>query len=287
MKFVIENFSTTNDTQSVYFANTLNEMGHKAITFDLSKNSIYDMIDIHQPDIYIANGSMISRDLLSYLENNDNNIDILFSVKDLNNNQIKALDQFCLDNNIQSSFFFTNVDKSNMPKIKHNIVSIKEAADLNLLNRKANLEYYIDKAIFVYNKNSISDCDGSYHNISTNPKIKDDVDIYLPEISLAPLYRFYNTIIFKDNIGYLPQPFFDAIIMGAKVYFDIKDENARLAFDSMVKKAFSEDVILDYNNSNKCEDFTNIIKHILEKHTNKKRAISLLSNIKKKETVES
>jgi hypothetical protein len=282
MKIVIENFSTTNDTQALYFASTLNKMGHETVVFDKSKSSIYDVMDRNQPDLYITHGLMISQELMFYLENNDHDLDIVFSINGMANEQIVGLDKFVKNNNINSSFFFTHTDKDKIPKINHNLVQIRSAADLNLLEQKPNIEYNIDKAVFVYNIESIKEYDESYHILTTNPNIKDAVDIYLPEISLGPLYRFYNTIIFRDHPGYLPQAFFDAIIMGAKTYFDIDDKDQREYFHSMITKTFKDGVSLDYNDVNKCVDFDNIIKHVLEKHTNKNRTNTLLSHIKKK-----
>jgi hypothetical protein len=282
MKVVIENFSTTNDTQALYFASTLNQLGHDATVFDRAKSSIYDVMDRNHPDLYITHGLMMSQELMFYLENNDSDLDILFSINGMTSDQIVGLDRFVNNAEINSSFFFTHFEKDKIPKINHNLVQIKCAADLNLLEQRPNIEYNIDKAVFVYSAESIKEYDGSYHTLTTNPNIKDSVDIYLPEISLGPLYRFYDTIIFRDNPGYIPQAFFDAIIMGAKVYFDIDDNAKREHFNEMVVKTFKDNISLNYNESNKCCDFNYITKHVLEKHTNKNRTTTLLSNIKKK-----
>jgi hypothetical protein len=282
MNIVVDNFSTTNDTQSLYIAHTLTELGHRVIVPNPSLDSIYDIMDKHNPDIYITHASVLSKDLIFYLENNPTcKTDMLLCVNTLQAEHIAAIDKFINTNNIKSSFFFTHSPVQNLPKLKNNVIALRSAADLNLLNKNPNVEYSIDKAIFVYNKESIKTYDGCYHIITTNSNIKNEVDICLPEVALGTLYKYYDHIIFRDNIGYLTQPFFDAIMMGAKVYFDIDDDDQKSHFETMIKQVFQDDIILNYNAHNKLNDFSKLKNHILEKHTNKNRVKTLLSNIKK------
>jgi hypothetical protein len=285
MKIVIENFSTSDDTQALYLTNTLKEMGHDAIIFDQTKNSIYDTLDTHVPDIYISHAFRLSQDLLFYLENNNKNIDILLNINGLKTGDISNFDKFFQEKGIESSFFFTSMSKQIIPKTYNNIVILHNAADLNLLQRQPNIEYHIEKAIFVYNKESIKEYDGSYHIITTNPNLKDVVDIYLPEMSLASLYQFYDEIIFRDFLGYLPQAFFDAIVMGPKVYFDVDDKDIQDSIDTLASKILKIDTSINYKSDNKLNNFTQLKEYVLEKHTNKNRTNTLLSNIKKRVSI--
>lgn len=282
MKIVIENYMNAEDTQALYFNNELRNYGHEVIIFDQSKNSIYDILDIHKPEIYISHAFRLSQDLLFYLENNKLDLDILLNINGLSKQDIENFDKFFAEKNINSSFFFTCANKNKLPKINHNILTINNAADINLINQTSNIEYYINKAIFVYDKDSIKNYEDDYHVITTNPKIKESVDICLPEISLAPLYKFYNTIIFRDFLGYLPQAFFDAIIMGAKVYFDLDNKDHQEEVTEICKKLLKLNSSLDYNTEDKLNDFTELKNYILEKHTSKNRTNTLISNIKKR-----
>lgn len=282
MKFAIENFATPDETQALYLTNTLKDMGHETILFDQSKQSIYDILDTHKPDIYISHAFRLSQDLLFYLQNNNLDIDILLNINGLKTEDINNFDTFFVEKNINSSFFFTCMNKNKLPQINHNIVSLHNAADLNLCSRKPNIEYHIDKAIFIYSQDSRKEYEGSYHNITTHPSLKDHVDICLPEISLASLYQFYDVLIFRDFLGYLPQAFFDAVAMGAKVYFDIDNEETQKEIDLLTNKLLKISSTLNYKSKDKLDNFTELRQHVLEKHTNKNRANTLISNIKKR-----
>lgn len=282
MKIAIENFSTTEDTQCLYLSNAFNVLGHESIIFDQTKTSIYDIFDSYKPDIYITHAFRFSKDVLYYIENNNYEIDILLNINNVTPSNVINFDKFFEEKNIESSFFFTSSGKKDIPKRNRNILSLSHAADINLLNISPSIEYSIDKAIFAFDKVGTKEYNGTYHIISNNPHIKDNVDIYLPEMSLAPLYKCYNEIIFTDFKGFFSQAFFDAIAIGSKVYFDIIEPQKIEDLNQSINKLFKEDFNLIYDNSDRLVNFTQLRNIILEKHSPLNRANSLLSNIKKK-----
>ena len=280
MKIAIENFSTTEDTQCLYLSDAFNSLGHESIIFDQTKNSIYDIFDSYKPDIFIAHAFRLSNDLLHYIENNNYDVDILLNISQVPAKAVVDFDQFFDEKNITSSFFFTSSDSKNLPKKNRNILSLRHAADTNLLKINPSIIYSIDKAVFISEKIDIKDYGETYHTITNNLQLKDIVDIYLPEMSLAPLYKFYKEIIFTDFNGFFPQAFFDAIAIGTKVYFDIVESQKIEELNRELNKLFKEDVNLIYSDENKLTNFTQLYNIVLEKHTPINRAKSLLSNIK-------
>jgi len=285
MKIAIENFSTTADTQCLYLSDAFNSLGHESIIFDQTKNSIYDIFDSYRPDIFIAHAFRLSNDVLHYIENNSCDLDILLNVSQIPTNTIINFDQLFDEKNITSSFFFTSSDSKDLPKRKRNILSLRHAADTNLLKMNPSIIYSIDKAIFLYDKIDVKDYGETYHTIANDPHLNDIVDIYLPEMSLAPLYKFYNEIIFTDFKGFFPQAFFDAIAMGTKVYFDIIETRKIEELNGALNKLFKEDVNLIYSDKNKLSNFTQLYNSVLEKHSPINRAKSILSNIKSGVTI--
>ena len=282
MKIAIENFSTTEDTQCLYLSNAFNSIGHESIIFDQTKTSIYDIFDSYKPEIYITHAFRFSKDVLYYIENNNYDVDILLNINNVTPSNVVNFDKFFEERNIESSFFFTSSGKKNLPKMNRNILSLSHAADINLLNIQPSIEYSIDKAIFFSDKVETREYEGTYHTISNNPHIKDNIDIYLPEMSLAPLYKCYDEIIFNDFKGFFNQAFFDAVAIGSKVYFDIIDPQKIDLLNTSINRLFKEDFNLVYSSSDKLNSFTQLRNIILERHSPINRANSLLSNIKKK-----
>lgn len=281
MNIVIDNYATSEDTQPLYFHNTLLSLGYESLLFDSKKDSIYDIFDKNNPDIYITHGYRITKDLIHYIVNNVCNTDILINIQGINSNNLLSISELFKNNNINSSFFFLNIDSNNLPTIKdRNIINICSAADINLLSQKNTIKYAVDKAIILTNKDSIKSYDGSYHNISMLESMKDDVDIVLPELMLAPLYSCYKNVIFRDFHGYIPQAFFDAIIFGCNVYFDIDDIQYSNAMDNLITKILKPEKSLNFNDENKLDDFTKLKDFVMEKHTNHNRIKTLLSNVR-------
>lgn len=283
MNIVIDNYTTTEDTQALYFNNSLLSLGYNSRLFESRRESLYDVFDKHQPDVYITHAFRITNDLLHYIVNNQAKIDVLVNVQGMNKENISNLSDTFNKNNIISSFFFLNTENNNISNIRdRNVINICSAADTNLLNQKNTITYKIDKAIILYNKESIKEYDGSYHNISMLESMKDLVDIVLPELMLAPLYSCYDEVVFRDFNGYLPQGLFDAIMFGCKVYFDIDDNKNRNELESMINKILKPEASLIFSDKNKLQDFTNLRAFVMEKHTNNNRTKTLLSNIRTK-----
>jgi hypothetical protein len=281
MKIVIDNYATSEDTQPLYFQNTLLSLGYESVLCDSKRDSTYDIFDKNNPDIYITHGYRITKDLIHYIVNNTCSTDILINIQEINNNEVLSISELFNNNNVNSSFFFLNTDNKNIPTIKdRNIINICSAADMNLLNQKNTMQYSINKAIMLTNKDSIKTYEGSYHNISMSESMKDVVDIVLPELLLAPLYSCYKNVIFRDFHGHIPQAFFDAIIFGCNVYFDIDDIQNRNNMNNLITKILKPKQSLDFNNEDKLEDFTELQNFVIEKHTNNNRVKTLLSNIR-------
>ncbi|NDG28566.1 hypothetical protein EB118_00485 [bacterium] len=283
MNFVIDNYTTSEDTQPMYFHQTLIEMDHKSYLCDSSKESVYDIFDRYKPDVYITHGHKISQDVIHYINNNENKIDVLINISAMSNEDVQKLSQFFFANNITSSLFFSYLDSDNLPKIKdRNIISLCNAADLNLLQRKNTIKFNVDIGVLVKTKNNIKEYDGIYHNISNYESLKDDVDFVLPELLLAPLYKSYKTIVLREFNGYLPQSLFDAIIFDCSVYFDLDNKDSLNKMNDTVSKILKTSKTLDINDNDRLIDFSELKTYILEKHTSKNRVKTLLSNIRTK-----
>ena len=95
---------------------------------------------------------------------------------------------------------------------------------------------------------------------------------------LKTLYTNYNEIVVADCNFSLNQCFFDALSLGCKVYYDVISENERQVVGNTVKKILG-DFDISYASQNKIDDFSEIQKIVLNKHTSSNRTKTLLSQI--------
>jgi hypothetical protein len=281
MNFAIDNYLTNEDTQCAFFNKSLIDLGHNCVLFDSQQSSIYDTFDKNNPDVYVTHGNKISNDLIHYIKSNDVNIDPLINIHKMLPQHIKILSDTFKKNEIKSSFFFTceSISESLKNSIDFNVIQISNCADSNLMSIQNSINYSIEKAIVYFNKSELKSYEGTYHNVG-NHKIE-GLDFFLPEMKLATLYKNYSTIIFRNISQYVPQGFFDAILSGCKVYYDIDNEDEEKAFESQVNKLFKPEKSLNFNSKDKLTDFSDIHNVVKDKHLDKNRTKTLLSNIRK------
>jgi len=281
MKFAIDNYLTNEDTQCAFLNKNLTDLGYQCVLFDSTQNSIYDTFDQHNPDIYITHGNKVSSDLIHYIKNNNADIDVLINIHKMIPEHIQILNNTFKQHQIKSSFLFTFEPLSESLKniIDFNIIQISNCADSNLMSIDNNLNYSIEKAIVYFSESDIKIYQGTYHNIGIYKL--DGLDFILPEMKLATLYKNYSEVIFRNISKYIPQGFFDAILAGCRVYYDIDNHEEEKVFESQINKLFKPEKSLNFNSKEKLKDFSDIQNLVKNKHLDTNRTKTLLSNIRK------
>lgn len=273
MKFLIENYANVFDTQALYLHRAISKTTeHQSVSWDSNSSSIYDIMDKENPDYYITSATKLSKDFAQYTKD-VKNIKLLLSVDYIPQKAISVLEKSIIDAGIECCFFFSSNPSVSTKKIR--FVHINHAYDPNLKKSKNTLDYKIETAIFVTSEDSIKKHTGTYHFISNNEKIKEKVDILLPEHMLFCLYGNYSNVIFNDIEDYVPQSFFDAAIESDAVYYDNINDNSK----ESIKKLFKIDKSLDYNEEDRMKDFSKMKLNIREKHTPENRVKTLLSQL--------
>jgi hypothetical protein len=282
MKFAIDNYLTNEDTQCIFLNKNLTELGYQCVLFDSTQNSIYDTFDQHHPDIYITHGNKVSNDLIHYIKSNNAEIDALINIHKMPQQHIKILNDTFKQHKIKSSFFFTcePISESLKDAIDFNVIQISNCADSNLISIQNNLHYSINKAIVYFNKSELKSYNGTYHHIGIYGL--EGLDFVLPEMKLATLYKNYSEVIFRNISQYIPQGFFDAILAGCKVYYDIDNEEEEKTFESQVNKLFKPEKSISIKSNDRLNDFTKLQNLVKEKHLDSNRTKTLISNIRKK-----
>lgn len=262
MKFVIENYSNYSNTQPLYLNAALNDIENiESLIYETNSKSLFDFLDIHKPDYFISHAGILKSDHILYCKENKN-VSLILSVQDLTEKDIHNIDHILNENNINCPLLFLN--NNVIPKTKYrNTIRLLDCADSNLSKQKSNIEYKIHRGYIINKYRDIKD-KNPHHLLSTNIELKDKIDICLPEIHLASLYNNYDELIFLDIENHIPQSFFDAVFLGNKVSFVSQNKETIDMMQSVFK------------------DSVNIKNLIIEKHTEKNRVKTLISQLPKK-----
>jgi hypothetical protein len=276
MKLLISHYLQERSTESLYFNSILNTVGCKSTIWG-DNVSTYDMFDIVKPDVFITHYKHISMDLALYLQENKN-IDLVLNVTEINQENLNTLENRLKEFSITPKFMFSNYYDHGLVT-KSNIITILHGADILL--SKSPKQYDIDYGIFVDNKNQIKPVGETYHFISENSKIEQDIDIYLPAYRMTHLYQNYKNIVFRYFESGLPQIFYDAAASSDRVFFDIGDRND---LDAQLNKLLGTKGVKHCYIEN--ENSGSIKETILSKHTCLNRAKTLLSQFSAKEELD-
>lgn len=273
MNFLIHDYSSNDQTEPYYFNTALNLLkGFKSTVWDSKKVSAYDMLDLTQPDIYICHFGSIHSDVLSYLKENKKKIRLILNITGIAKEGLKELQDFIKEQNIDCAFMYHNSDEFKEESSKINILNIQFGADVFL--KRGNLNYKVPSSLVVTTKEQIKKMDGSYHVLSTNKLIEDDVDIVLNSAQMATIYHNYDQVLFRYIGKIIPQMFYDCIFHGNKAVFDIDDAELQSAIDNRIKKTLRIDSSLKL-----IEDFSIVKQAVKNRHTSLHRVKSLLSQL--------
>ena len=283
MKIIIDNYAHGDSSDAIYFNHHISEEdGYNCTLINERRVSFYDLFDRNNPDVYITSAQKLTKDALMYLSENKN-VKLILSVKGVSHRDILEIEQMILSGGVNCPFFISNANDSCMPftkKIK--VHRILESYDTNLPTDSGELEFNINKCIVVDEANEVRNYDDTFHAVSTSPIKNTNVDFTMPIVWLSSVLKNYNEIILTNITRSIPQIFFQAIACGCRVYYDIKDSKQSEEAKNTINNIFKMDIVLNYKDNNKLQDFSELQKAIIENHNSKKRTLSLLSQIPKK-----
>tara|TARA_B100000902_G_scaffold397586_1_gene461812 strand:- start:5828 stop:6658 length:831 start_codon:yes stop_codon:yes gene_type:complete len=274
MKILIDNYSDHTNSQPLYLHEGFKKFNHSTNLFDVSTNSIFDVCDTVNPEILIISAPRISKDVIEYVQ--QSNLRLVIGIDNLSLENVEQLTAFMKENKIKVDFLFTSNESFSKKVNGFNIVKLYHAADVNHIE-DLHFDYSIDKAIFINKKYETIGYNGTFHVIAMNDGVgHQDVDIFLPSITLRSILTKYNEIIFKD-MHEVSQIFLNALCSGVKTYYDNEeDKGIQEKLNKMLKKEFN----LNYKSSDKITDFKDIANIVTENHTGDNRAKTILSQIK-------
>tara|TARA_B100000085_G_C18555597_1_gene517569 strand:- start:890 stop:1720 length:831 start_codon:yes stop_codon:yes gene_type:complete len=274
MKILIDNYSDYSNSQSLYLNEGFKNFGHESHVFDVASNSIFDVCDTINPDILIISANRITKGVIEYLQ--QSNLKLIINVDNLDLDNTKQLTSFLKEAKVGVAFLFTSEESFPKNVDGFNVVKVYHAADVNQIE-SLHFNYNVGKAIIIDKTHENIGYEGSFHVIGIGDKVKkENVDIFLPSISLRSLFPKYNEIIFKD-LQKINQTFLNAICSGVPTYYDNEDSSK---IQETLNKMLKEEFNINYRNENKITDFKNIASVVKENHTGNNRAKTILSQIK-------
>jgi hypothetical protein len=273
MKFVISNYTSSSQTEAIYFNASINLLENcQSILWNPSEISLYDIMDHTQPDIFICHAAGIPQDIIQYSKEN-NRPELIINVTGIEDKNVIQIEEFLLENGVKILFFFSNsLDKIASQKTK--TINIPFGADV-YLNTQSDINYNVDTCFLVNNPEEIVEIkDLTYHYLSTNPSLEKEADAIVSSMQMGGLYSKYNNIVLKYFNAILPQLFFDAIYYGKNVNYDLGEQKQEQVLKLIKRVLKTEDI-----------SFENIKQIVQSKHTCLNRTKSLLSQLPCQESI--
>jgi hypothetical protein len=228
------------------------------------KISAYDNFDTSNPNFFITHGSKMSTDLLHCLKDHKDT-HLIVNISGLAQEQVTTLENTLNVYEINKVTLFINYQNHGIVTKNTNIFVLPHGADI-FFSPVSNVKYKIQEGIFVFSKTQITKRQGTHHYLSNSTTISKDVDIFLPAMHMANLYRNYDKIVFKSFGKIIPQSYFDAIFNGNMVEYEPDHSN-------------DPTVAILANIFDGCDTFEKMKKQVKTKHTCLHRTKSLLSQL--------
>jgi hypothetical protein len=283
MRVLIQNYSSPDSTEPLYFCQAFQSAGVHAGLWPANSMSAFDAFDHFKPDVFIAKYQHLTNDVIKYLSQSPNTHCVI-NMTGAQQEHVDALDSISENANIP--FVYTN-EPTDLQKLRQKgvkLASIMPGADIFLDAQAALLpDYKIDLAIVSSydsrsrTKNIHQDFE-SYHYISTSAEMSEALDITAPLTNMVKLLDKYDNIVISEDGLAIPQVFFEAAMRCKSVYYQTKYESHKGQILPVLNKLLGSTGAFSYG-----EKTSDVTKRIKEKNTCLNRAKRLCSLLKSSE----
>ncbi len=274
MKILIENYSNLLSTESQYLARSIQYTNVKADLWNTGHLSVFDVMDLYDPDILICHHTCKSlSDVIKYFKNS--NKELILNISGIRQNSLSIIENILSTNNIKCRLLISNDSEHINPLKSKNIkiLNLLPAADLFIPSQSAP-EFKVEAGIISTTSIEKSKLDEyynsykSFHKIvlqSVNEKFNELFDYSIDIINGGSIYNKYNTLIFHlTNKMLFSQLFFDAYLRANFVILKTDD-------DGLTTKILQS----LFENENKGSSFQSIKEQVKKRHTCINRTIKL------------
>ncbi len=273
MKILFHDYSGELTTEPRYLTVALQHCGVDAHLWNDSRISAFDIFDTLQPEVFISHYTMITSDIVKYLEQN-NQIQLVINAAGMSESQIADFEKFVTAKNLNVPFVFTNSLSEN-PKTNIRYERILPAFDLFAIQRSEYVKPLCPRAIFAKThddsvQHEIKD-GGVYHLVQfTNGEIDSKFDIRSNAVSAHELYKKYNSFTLVGDMDFCSsQLFFDLTVNAPNVVVKTDDT-----------ETFEKFLVEIFNDTGSKEDMALQIKNQMKSnHTPFHRATTLMKHL--------
>ena len=283
MKFFIDSYSNpVNSTQSMYFHHHINAMEEHESYITSPSLPLFDTLYAFGPDVYITSAKTLRWDYVEYIKDTGSEIKTFISLDDTKLGNIHSVVETLKENNIKARFFLNGSTQIGLKSLKISTIPILPAIDsnLNIYFNESQRYQWKNKIDYLIVSSSVENLHipSSIGNNSTFHIYSSDGKGDLLETIVTcnnELFHNYHNIIF-DNLDLgVSQMFLQAIMSGTPTYYFDPNGN----HDEMLSRILKTEQTLNWLDKSKVTDFSDIRKHIQEKHKSENRVKSLLSQL--------
>jgi len=231
MKILIQNYSSYDSTEPMYFNACLSKTG--CVTpylWNIDAISTFDVIDKTTPDLLLCKyDTPALNDIIKYLSGNKN-IELLFNITGINQNKLDLLEEIIEDKKIACKAFISNYHPA-MQDVKSKntkIINLLPAADI-FLNAYQLPEYKLEAALISNNKDLLNKRISkykSYHKMHFGIGNDDFFDMNINLNNLASLYDKYEEFVLIGNSKMIfSQLFFDCTLRSKRTTLVSQDND--------------------------------------------------------------
>ncbi len=258
MKILFHDYSSELTTEPRYMTVALQYCGVDAALWNDSRVSAFDICDQLQPNVFVTHYTMITPDIIKYLEQN-NSIQLVVNVTGMSDNQLVDFEKFTANKGMNVPFVFTNSFDQTEPQTNIRYEKIPPAFDLFATQRSKHTEPLCPRAIFanVYDdavEHETKDGD-VYHLVQfTNGEINPKFDIRSNATSAHELYKRYGSFTLVGDMDFCSSQIFFDLTMNATnviVKTDNTDEFEKILMSIFKDTGSTEDMSIQIKNQMK------------------------------------
>lgn len=242
MKTLFQNYSSKLTTEPLYLHASLKNCGIDAEIWSDPNVSAFDILDLYQPDAFVAHWTGFSNDLVTYLSGNKK-IETALNVTGADDNLLPRIVETLESSNINVKFLFTNdVFNTKTSVGNYKLHNIFPAADIFSIRRGTvpQIQFGFVYDDFSENLKKLVGEKEVYHLLYVGDKEENESDVSVDAMNLSNLYGLYDTIfLVGEEKLYGSQIFFDATLNSKKVQVACTDQEK---FSKLLTKVFNCDL---------------------------------------------
>ncbi len=288
MKFVIDNYASSSNTQALYLHKHISDNPHHEVVMNTFDTPVYDIMDTVKPNVFITSCNTMSKDLFMYMKEfqKKDNIKLLINTDESKIAHIDKVNSMLKEDNVEYKFFGSLNNPHMSKEVQNKSFRLPNCTDINI-ERDDNPETKwfkkINNLVVVDSKEELEKLESvinntTYHVLCKKSSMINDINFDIVGLC-KHIFQNYDQVIFSNLDDSLHQMFFESLSRAAKTYF-VSEKSKDLS--NKISKVLGDSVNLDVLDKDRTRDFGSIKKTVQKRHTSANRTKSLLSQLPQK-----